>query len=114
MIVDGLVAFLLLASGGLVLTGALGLWRLDDFFLRMHPPALANTLASWAVGLASVVHFTATAGRLVLHQWIIVVLLCITVPITTALVARAALFRMRVQGLLPPMARDVSSADRPS
>ena len=103
MILDLLVALLLLASGGLALVGALGLWRLDDFFLRMHPPALANTLASWAVGLASIVHLTASAGRLVLHQWIIVVLLCITVPITTALVARAALSRMRVQGLLPPL-----------
>jgi multicomponent K+:H+ antiporter subunit G len=106
MILELLVAFLLLASGALVLVAALGLWRLEDFFQRMHPPALANTLASWAVGLASVVHFTATAGRLVLHQWIIVVLLCITVPITTALVARAALFRMRVQGLLPSLAED--------
>ena len=102
MIVQVLVALLLLASGGLVLSGALGLWRLDDFFLRMHAPAVANTLASWAVALASIVYFTATAGRLALHQWAIVVLVCITVPVTTALLARAALFRMRVGGLLPP------------
>ena len=114
MMLDLLVALLLIASGGLALVGALGLWRLDDFFLRMHPPALANTLASWAVGLASVVHFTASAGRLVLHQWIMVVLLCVTVPVTTALVARAALFRMRVRGLLPPLAAELSGDDRES
>lgn len=100
MIVDTVVALLLLASGGLVLAAAVGLWRLEDFFLRMHAPALANTLASWSVTLASIVYFTASTGRLALHQWVIVVLLCITVPITTALVARAALFRTRMERLL--------------
>lgn len=113
MIVELLVAFLLLASGALVLTAALGLARLDDFFLRMHAPALANTLASWAVALASVVYFTAAGGRLALHQWVIVVLLCVTVPVTTALVARATLFRLRARGLLPPMAAEVSG-DEPA
>lgn len=114
MIVELVVAFLLLASGALVLTAALGLWRLDDFFLRMHAPALANTLASWAVALASIVSFTASGGRLALHQWVIVVLLCVTVPVATALVARAALFRLRVQGLLPPMAAEAPADDAAS
>jgi multicomponent K+:H+ antiporter subunit G len=100
MIVQAIVALLLLASGALVLTAAVGIWRLDDFFLRMHPPALANTLASWAVALASIVYFTDGTGRLAVHQWVIVVLLCITVPITTAIVARAALFRARTERLL--------------
>ena len=115
MIVQVVVSLLLLASGALVLTAALGLWRLEDFFLRMHAPALANTLASWAVALASVVYFTAGSGRLALHQWVIVILLCITVPVTTALVARAALFRTRARRLLardgdePPVPSDPSS-----
>ena len=87
MIVQVVVALLLLGSGVLVCSAALGLWRLQDFFARMHAPALANTLASWAVALASIVYFTATTGRLAVHQWVIVVLLCITVPITTAVTA---------------------------
>jgi multicomponent K+:H+ antiporter subunit G len=95
MIVQTVVALLLLASGVLVLTAALGLWRLEDFFLRMHAPALANTLASWAVALASIVYFTAGGGRPVVHQWVIVILLAITVPVTTGIVARAALFHLR-------------------
>ena len=49
------VALLLLASGGIVLTSALGLWRLPDFFARMHAPALASTLAAWLVAAASIV-----------------------------------------------------------
>lgn len=93
MIVEVIVSVLLLASGVLVLTGALGLWRLKDFFLRMHAPALVNTLACWMVCLASIVYFSAENEALALHHWIIVVLLCISVPVTTALVAGAALFR---------------------
>ena len=95
MIVDAVVALLLLASGVLVLTSATGLLRLPDFALRMHAPALANTLGSWAVTLASVVHLTAATSRLALHHWAIIILLAITVPVTTALLARAGLFRDR-------------------
>jgi multicomponent K+:H+ antiporter subunit G len=95
MIVDAVVAFLLLASGALVLAAAMGLWRLQSFALRMHAPSLANTLGSWAVTLASVVYLSATTSRLALHHWAIIILLSITVPITTALLARADLFRDR-------------------
>jgi multicomponent K+:H+ antiporter subunit G len=97
VIADAVVAVLLLASGVLVLLGATGLVRLPDFALRMHAPALANTLGSWAVTLASVVHLTATTSRLALHHWAIIILLAITVPVTTALLARAGVFRDRVE-----------------
>lgn len=102
---DIVVAVLLLASGCVVLTAALGLWRLPDFFLRMHAPALASTLAAWLVTLASIVHFTAQEGRLSLHVWLIIVLLSISAPVTTVVLARAALFRRRQAGdpLPPPL-----------
>lgn len=105
MIADMLVAILLLLSGALALAGGLGLWRLPDFFLRMHAPALAITLGSWAVTLASIVHFTAGAGELRLHVWLVIILLSITAPVTTVLLARAALFRQRRAGddLPPPL-----------
>lgn len=102
------VAVLLLASGALVLTAALGLWRLPDFFQRMHAPSLATTLGAWAVTLASVVHFTLLEERLSLHVVVINVLLAITAPVTTVLLARAALFRRRLAGdpLPPPLGED--------
>jgi multicomponent K+:H+ antiporter subunit G len=102
---DLLVALLLLASGCLVLTAALGLWRLQDFFLRMHAPALASTLATWLVALASVIHFSAREQRLSLHIWAIVILLAISAPVTTLILARAAVFRRRQGGdpLPPPL-----------
>lgn len=105
MISDVLVSLLLLLSGVLALAAALGLWRLPDFFLRMHAPSLAYTLGSWAVTLASILHFTASPATLSLHVWVIIILLAITVPVTTVLLARAALFRQRRAGdpLPPPL-----------
>ena len=103
------VAVLLVASGGLVLTAALGLWRLPDFFLRMHAPALASTLGAWLVTLASIVHFSVREGGLSLHVWLIIILLSITAPVTTVVLARAALFRRRQAGdpLPPPLGSDL-------
>jgi multicomponent K+:H+ antiporter subunit G len=105
MILELLVSALLLLSGGLALAAAAGLWRLPDFFLRMHAPSLAYTLGSWAVTLASILHFTASPVALTLHVWLIVILLAITAPVTTVLLARAALFRQRRLGdeLPPPL-----------
>lgn len=99
------VALLLLASGGVVLLAALGLLRLPDFFLRMHAPALASTLAAWIVTLASIVHFSSREGGLALHTWLIIIVLSITAPVTTIVLARAALFRRRQAGddLPPPL-----------
>lgn len=99
------VAILLLASGGVVFIAAVGLWRLPDFFARMHAPALASTLAAWIVTLSSIVHFSTRAGELDLHVWLIIILLSITAPVTTVVLARAALFRCRRAGdeLPPPL-----------
>ncbi|MBK1689669.1 monovalent cation/H(+) antiporter subunit G [Rubrivivax gelatinosus] len=115
-----LVAVLLLASGGVVLTAALGLWRLPDFFARMHAPALASTLAAWLVAAATILHFSTREGELSLHVWLAVALLSITAPVTTIVLARAALFRRRhagdelpppLAGELPRQARDLDAAD---
>lgn len=105
MIIDIVVSVLLLVSGIAALTGALGLLRLPDFFLRMHAPGLAYSLGSWSVTLASILHFTNGATELSLHVWLIIILLSISTPVTTVLLARAALFRGRQAGdeLPPPL-----------
>lgn len=106
-IADSIVAVLLVASGVVVLVAALGLTRLPDFFARMHAPALASTVAAWIVTLASIVYFSSHAGTLSLHVWLIIIVLSITAPVTTIVLARAALFRRRQAGdvLPPPLAR---------
>ncbi|AJO78117.1 MULTISPECIES: Na+/H+ antiporter subunit G [Pseudomonas] len=92
------VAILLVLSGTFALIGALGIVRLKDYFQRMHPPALASTLGAWCVALASILYFSGLKSAPVLHAWLIPILLSITVPVTTLLLARAALFRKRMAG----------------
>ena len=48
--------------------------------------------------LASIVYFTALTDKLQVHVWIIIILLSITVPVTSILLGRAALFRGRQAG----------------
>ena len=105
MILEAIVGLLLVASGMLALLAALGVLRLKDFFLRMHAPALAITLGSWTVTLASIVYFSTSPAGLSLHVWLIIILLSITAPVTTVLLARAGLFRQRRAGddLPPPL-----------
>lgn len=100
------VAALLVLSGVFVVISAFGFWRLPDFFLRMHPPALAYTFGSWCVTLAGIVYFSLLESRPTLHPWLIIIMLSITVPVTTLLLARVALFRRRTAALLgtpPPL-----------
>lgn len=92
------VALLLVFSGVVVLAAALGLWRLPDFFSRMHAPALASTLAAWLVTFASIVYFSMQSGGLELRTWLIIIILSITAPVTTVVLARAAIFRRRRAG----------------
>ena len=96
--VEVLVAILLLLSSLFAFIGALGMLRMKDYFQRMHPPALASTLGSWSVALASILYFSALKSGPVLHAWLIPILLAITVPVTTLLLARAALFRKHMAG----------------
>ena len=108
---EAVIAVLLVLSGVFVVISAIGFLRLQDFFLRMHPPALAYTFSSWCVALAGILYFSMLEARPMLHPWLIVILLCITVPVTTLLLARAALFRRRsaaIAGTPPPLstARD--------
>jgi multicomponent K+:H+ antiporter subunit G len=92
------VAALLVSSGLFVVISAVGFLRLPDFFLRMHPPALAYTFGSWCVSLAGIVYFSILESRPSLHPWLIIILLSMTVPVTTVLLARVALFRRRSTG----------------
>jgi len=100
------VSVLLVLSGVFVVISALGFWRLQDFFLRMHPTALAYTFGSWCVSVAGIFYFSMLESHLALHPWLIMILLSITMPVTTLLLARVALFRRRTTGFAdapPPL-----------
>ncbi len=97
--VDVIVAALLVASGVLVLVSAIGFLRLPDFFLRMHPPALAYTLGTWCVAIAGALYLSVLERRAALHPLLLPALLALTVPVTTLLLARVSLFRRRQGGI---------------
>ncbi len=104
--VEVVVSVLLVLSGLFVVVSAAGVLWLQDFFLRMHPPALAYTFGSWCVTLAGILYFSMREGRLLLYPWLIIIMLSITVPVTTLLLARVALFRRRSAGVAdtpPPL-----------
>ena len=99
-IFEAIVASLLLASGALSLIAALGLLRLPDFFQRMHAPALTSTLGTWCVALASIVNFSVIGPNIDLRGTVVIILLAVTAPITTTLLARATVFRQRSSAFL--------------
>lgn len=89
-----LPASLLLILGGLLtLVGSIGLLRLKEFYDRMHPPSMGNTLGAGCVLISSGLIASGLAGRPVVHELLITVFIVITSPITAMLVMRAASHR---------------------
>jgi multicomponent K+:H+ antiporter subunit G len=95
--IESLVAVLLLVSALMTLASAVGLARLPSIFPRIHLPALTATLGVWCVTTAAVLYFSALDGGLAAYYWLVTIFMAITVPITTVLLTRVSLFRMRSQ-----------------
>jgi multicomponent K+:H+ antiporter subunit G len=93
-----LVAAFLLAGAGLTLIGAIGVLRLKSFYERVHAPTLGTTWGAGGILLASMIFFSVTQSRPVLHEALIAVFLIVTTPVTLMLLARAALYRDRSEG----------------
>lgn len=88
-------AFVLLGAG-FALVGSIGLWRMPDFFTRLHGPTKATTLGVGGILLASGVHFSDT-GPLSIHEILVSVFLFITAPVSAHLLSQAALhLRLKV------------------
>jgi multicomponent K+:H+ antiporter subunit G len=87
------VALLLVLGASIILTGALGLLRLPTFYQRMHGPAITVTLGAGCLLLASMLYFTVTQSRPVIHEVIIAIFLLLTAPVVTMTIMRAAVYR---------------------
>ncbi len=99
------VAACLLAGALLVLTGAIGLFRLKTFYQRVHAPTLGTTLGMFLILASSVLYFSISRERVGLHEVLIAIFLSLTTPISLMLVVRAALYRDRQAGdqSVPPL-----------
>jgi len=96
--VQWLAAMLIVIGSLFALAAALGLAFLKEGFQRLHPPALASTGGAWCICGAALVYFSALEHAPALYVWLIPILLAITVPVSTLLIARAMLFRRRQVG----------------
>jgi multicomponent K+:H+ antiporter subunit G len=86
-------SMLMVFAGVLALIGSSGLLRLANFYERLHAPALATTLGTLCLVMASILLSSVEAGRPVLHAALITLFLVIGAPITTMLLMRAAIRR---------------------
>ncbi|MBA2410460.1 MAG: Na+/H+ antiporter subunit G [Gammaproteobacteria bacterium] len=86
-----LISLLLLFGASLSLIGSIGLVRLPDFYSRLHGPAKTATLGVGSVLLASILYFSARGPSISLHELLILLFLFITTPVSTHLMAKAAL-----------------------
>jgi multicomponent K+:H+ antiporter subunit G len=92
------VAVLVLAGALLVFLGSLGLLTLQTFYERVHPPTMGTTLGTGLVIIGSMVFFTVTGSRPVLHEMLIAVFMTLSTPVTYMLLVRAALHRDQAEG----------------
>ncbi len=98
-----LTAILVLFGAATTLTGTVGLARLKSFYDRVHAPTLGATLGMGCIIIASIVCFSVLQSRPVLHEILIAIFVTLTTPVTLILLARAALYRDRIEGKdVPP------------
>ncbi|MFX6957424.1 monovalent cation/H(+) antiporter subunit G, partial [Acinetobacter baumannii] len=68
------------------------------FYQRVHAPTLGTTMGITFVLAASMIFFTVLERRLVVHEVLIGLFTLVTTPVTLMLLARAALYRDRIEG----------------
>ena len=90
-------AILVLLGAGLALIGSFGLIRLGNFYDRLHAPTLGTSWGTAGIMLASMVVFSVSGHRLVVHELVIGVFVMLTTPVTLMLLGRATLYRDRTE-----------------
>jgi multicomponent K+:H+ antiporter subunit G len=94
-------ALLAICGGAFALIGSIGLLRMKTFYARMHPPTMGTTLGVGCVLIASMLVFSATLQRPVIHEVLIILFVVITSPISAMTLMRAAIRRTGVYGDYP-------------
>ncbi|MBC8240664.1 MAG: monovalent cation/H(+) antiporter subunit G [Alphaproteobacteria bacterium] len=86
---DILSWLLLLVGAAFVIIGAFGMLRLPDFYSRLHPAGLTDTMGAGLILLGLLLQ--AETGMVAIKLLIIAVLLLFTSPTSSHATARAAL-----------------------
>lgn len=88
---DWILAALILIGAFFTLVGSIGLYKLPDFYMRLHGPTKATTLGVGAILIASMLYFSFSTEATSLHEILVTVFLFITAPVSAHLMAKAAL-----------------------
>ncbi len=86
-----ILSVLIILGGFFTLVGSIGLFKLPDFYMRLHGPTKASTLGVGAILIASAVYFTSQSGDVSLHEVLVTLFLFITAPVSAHLMAKAAI-----------------------
>lgn len=92
------VALLIVVGSLLTLTGTLGLVRFRTFYARVHAPTLGATMGMATILLASILYFSITQTRPIMHEILIGAFVTITTPVTLLLLVQTTLYRDRLEG----------------
>ncbi|MFT6431800.1 MAG: multicomponent K+:H+ antiporter subunit G [Halopseudomonas sp.] len=90
-LVEWIVAGLIVIGSLFALIGSIGLWKLPDFFMRLHGPTKATTLGVGALVIGSLIYFTARDEGISLHELLITLFLFMTAPVSAYMLAKAAM-----------------------
>lgn len=90
-VLEYLLALLIIIGSVFTLIGSIGLYKLPDFYMRLHGPTKASTLGAGAILIASVLYFSFKQDAVSLHEILITLFLFITAPIGAHLMAKAAI-----------------------
>ncbi|MDF3854276.1 monovalent cation/H(+) antiporter subunit G [Paracoccus sp. P2] len=105
-----IIALFVVVGASLTLLGGVGLVRLKSFYQRLHAPTLGYSYGTLLIILASMLMFSLSEGRVVVHELMIGIFIMISTPITLLMLGRAALRRDRDRKLghdepVPPRRR---------
>lgn len=89
--IELLVSAFLLVGSAFALVGAIGLYRLPDFFTRLHGPTKATTLGVGGIVIASMIFFSNQGNGLSVHEVLITLFLFLTAPVSAHVLAKAAM-----------------------
>ncbi|PRB84678.1 cation:proton antiporter [Pseudomonas sp. MYb185] len=87
------IALLLILGGVITFIGALGLLRLPNFYQRIHGPAVFITVGTGCFLIASMLYFSGTEERPVMHELLITAFVLLTAPVVSMMVMRAGVYR---------------------
>ena len=91
VIIDVTTVFFLLTGGFFLLVGSIGLFRLPDFFMRLHAPTKASTLGIGSILMASIIFFSFKGDGISIKEFLIILFMFLTAPISAHMLSKAAL-----------------------